>query len=129
MHGLIPESHRDIFAKRAFGHLATVGDAGSPHVTPVWVQVDDGDVLVNTAEGRRKDRHVVNDPRVALSVLDPDDPYRYIGLEGTVVERVLDPGGRHNDQLSLKYNGTPFPYDNTSRVVYRIRPFRVWTQG
>ena len=124
----IPASHADILLKRAFGHLATTCDDGAPHVTPVWVEPDAGDVLVNSALGRRKDRNIVRDPRVALSILDPDDPYRYIGLQGEVVER-LDDDGRHNNHLSLKYHGEPFPFPSSDRVIYRIRPMRVWTMG
>lgn len=129
MSSAIPLSHADILLKRAFGHLATVGDDGAPHVTPVWVEPDGNDVLVNSVVGRKKDRNIGRDPRVALSILDPDSPYRYMGLQGEVVERLEDVGGRHNDRLSMKYNGKPFPYPSGTRVIYRVRPTRVWTMG
>lgn len=83
---VIPESHADILRKRSFAHVATANAAGVPQVTPVWVDYDGEYVLINTAKGRKKDRNLRANPHVAISVLDPDNPYRYLGLQGEVVE-------------------------------------------
>ena len=87
---LIPASHIDIFSKKSFAHVATVDGDGTPQVTPVWVDFDGEHVLVNSAEGRKKDRNLRERPVVALSILDPDNAYRYIGMQGRVVE--IEPG-------------------------------------
>ena len=78
----IPESFRDIFAKKAFAHLATVGRDGAPQVTPVWVDYDGTHVRINTARGRVKDKNLQRNPKVALSAQDPDNPYRYVRCAG-----------------------------------------------
>ncbi|KPN29600.1 PPOX class probable F420-dependent enzyme [Halolamina pelagica] len=80
---MIPESHVDIFESESFAHLATIMPNGMPHVTPVWVDHEDREyVLVNTARGRRKEKNVRREPMVGLSVYDPDDPYRYVSVQG-----------------------------------------------
>ena len=81
----IPESHRDILEKRAFAHVATVDADGAPQVTPVWVDFDGEHVLINSQRGRKKDRNMRERAEVGISVLDPDNPYRYLGLQGRVV--------------------------------------------
>ncbi len=127
----IPESHRDIFAKRSFAHVATVDADGMPQVTPVWIDYDGHYLLVNSQEGRKKDRNLRARGQVAMSILDPDDPYRYIGIQGKVVEITTDGAEAHIHQLSRKYNG--YDYRNLRpgdvRVIYKIEPTRVWTMG
>ena len=81
----IPESHQDILDKRAFAHVATVDAEGNPQVTPVWVSFDGEYVLINSAKGRKKDRNLRERPNVALSIQDPENPYRYLGIQGVVV--------------------------------------------
>jgi PPOX class probable F420-dependent enzyme len=78
----IPEQFKDLFTKVAFAHLATLMADGSPHVTPVWVDYDGANVRVNSAKGRVKDKNMRRDKRVALSIQDPDDPYRYLAIRG-----------------------------------------------
>jgi PPOX class probable F420-dependent enzyme len=78
----IPESHRDLFRKRSFGHFATVMPNGSPQVTPVWVDYDGEYVLVNAATGRQKTRNIERNARVAIDILDPDNPYRWLQVRG-----------------------------------------------
>jgi PPOX class probable F420-dependent enzyme len=123
MAGLTPE---DLALLRGtnFGQLVTLNPDGSPQVTVLWVDADDGHVLVNTAEGRTKDRNLRRDPRAAVSVVDDADWYRWISITGTVVERVT--GSRaedHIDALSRRYDGEPWtPMPGQVRVLYRIRP-------
>ena len=82
----IPEKYRDLFQKRAFASLGTLMPDGSPQVTPVWCDFDGEYVIFNSAKGRRKDRNVRRDPRVALAIMDPDNPYRYLEIRGHVVK-------------------------------------------
>jgi len=78
----IPASHSDLLTtKPAFAHVATLNSDGSPQVTPVWIDFDGTHVLVNTAKGRMKARNLAREPRVALSITDPDNSYRYLGIQ------------------------------------------------
>lgn len=113
---------------RSHGHFVTLNPDGSPQVTPVWVDADDqGHVLVNTASGRKKDRNVRRDPRVAISVQDHDDPYRWLSVTGTVVDITEGPKALdHIAALSLIYTGTPWEtVQGQARLIYLIRPDRV----
>src|SRR4051812_2602298 len=79
----IPPAFLDLLTtKKAFANLATVMRTGSPQVTPVWFDFDGKNIRVNSARGRVKDRNMRRDPRVALSIVDPDNPYRYVAIRG-----------------------------------------------
>ncbi|MDW8317479.1 MAG: PPOX class F420-dependent oxidoreductase [Anaerolineae bacterium] len=123
----IPASHLDLFEKRSFAHLATVMADGSPQVTPVWIDFDGRHLLVNTAKGRVKDRNMRRDGRVALSILDPDDPYRRLQIRGRVVEVAEEGAWEHIDALARKYWGDqPFPRrPGEVRVIFKIEPVHV----
>jgi PPOX class probable F420-dependent enzyme len=126
----IPESHRDIFDKRSYAHIATVNEEGMPQVTPVWVEYDGEHVLINSAKGRKKDRNLRAQPKIALSVQDPDNPYRYVGVQGKIVEITEVGGYDHINRLSHKYGGKDYPKNpDEVRVTYKIAPSRVWTMG
>ena len=121
----IPEAFRDLFTKPAFAHLVTLMADGSPQVTPVWVDLEDGAVIINSAKGRLKDRNVRRDPRVALAVSDPSNPYRYIQIRGRVAEITEDGADAHIDRMAKKYLGAdtyPYRQPGEVRVIYRIRP-------
>ena len=128
----IPNQYLDLFQKRAFGHLTTLMPDGSPQVTPVWVDYDGAYVLVNSAVGRQKDRNLRRDGRVALEIMDPDDPYRYLLVRGRVVEITEEDADAGIDRLAQKYLGVDeFPYRRAGevRVWYKIKPERVYSQG
>jgi PPOX class probable F420-dependent enzyme len=126
----MPDSHVDIFSKKAFANIATVGADGTPQVTPVWVDFDGEFVLVNSAQGRKKDRNLRERPVVALSILDPDNPYRYIGMQGKVVEITTEGAEAHINTLSHKYFGRDYPYRaGEVRVIYKIKPEQVHVMG
>jgi PPOX class probable F420-dependent enzyme len=128
----IPASHADLFQKKAFAHLATLMPNGQPQVTPVWVEFDGRHVIVNTAEGRQKDKNLQRDKRVALSLIDPDNPYRYLEVRGTVVERTHTGADANIDALAKKYlDKDKYPYRQPGevRVIYKIEPQHATTMG
>jgi PPOX class probable F420-dependent enzyme len=113
------------------GHLATEGADGNPHVTPVWIDHDGNDVLVNTAEGRVKARDMHRNPHLAMSIVAPDDPYLVVAFRGTVVEMTNDGADAHIDALAKKYLGVdsyPMRTPGEVRVKVRIRPDHIAMQ-
>jgi PPOX class probable F420-dependent enzyme len=124
----IPEKDRDLLEKKAFAHLVTLRADGSPHVTPVWIDWDGTHVRFNTAKGRAKVKHLQRDPRVALSIQDPDNPYRYVQIQGRVAEATEQGAVQHIDALARKYLGQdryPWRRPGEVRITYKIRPERV----
>ena len=122
------DAYQDLFAKKAFAHLATVGTDGAPQVTPVWVDYDGTHVRFNTAKGRVKVRNLSRNPRVALSIQDPENPYRYVQIRGRVVEATEQGADAHIDALAKKYLGQdryPFRQPGEVRIMYKVRPERV----
>ena len=121
----IPNQYRDLLKDetKAYMFLATTMADGSPQVTPVWFNMDEDFILVNTNEGRVKDKNMIARPRVALVIQDPKTPYRYIQIRGEIIGRTIQGADEHINALSLKYNGKPWPYDpKQKRVIYKIRP-------
>lgn len=128
----IPESYRDLFKKKSFAHLATNMADGRPQVTPVWIDFDGTHILVNSATARVKDKNMRRDNRVALSILDPDNPYRYVSVLGEVVEVTQDGADAHIDRLAQRYLGKekyPYHRPGEARVIYKIRPDKVSTHN
>ena len=124
----IPASHADLLQKKAFARLATVGADGAPQVTPVWVDYDGTYVRFNTAKGRVRVRNLARNPRVALSMQDPDNPYRYLQIRGRVAEATEQGADAHIDALAKKYLGQdryPFRQPGEVRVLYKVLPERV----
>jgi PPOX class probable F420-dependent enzyme len=123
---VIPEQYIDLVTnKKAFAHLATLMKDGSPQVTPVWLDFTDGVIRVNTARGRVKARNLKVGSRVALSVADPDNPYRYVQVRGKVTKETEQGADAHIDSLAKKYMGVDsYPYRNAAekRVIYYIEP-------
>jgi len=128
----IPDKYRDLFTKRAFASLATLMPDASPQVTPVWVDLEGDLVLVNTAKGRQKDKNMRRDPRVALAIIDPDNPYRYLEIRGRIAEITEDGADAHIDRMAKKYLGVdkyPYRQPTETRVIFKIRAERVSTMG
>lgn len=124
----IPETHADILDKPAFAHLSTLMSDGSPHTAPVWIDIDDGYVLINSAEGRLKDRNVRRDPRVAISITDPENPYRSLAIRGRVVKITNEGADDHINRMAKKYMGVDeYPYRTPTevRVMYYVEPEKV----
>ena len=128
----IPEQYRDLFQKKAFAHLATINADGSPQVTPVWVDFDGTHIRFNTAKGRVKERNVRRAPKVALAIMDPDNPYRYLRVAGRVVDVTEQGADQHIDALAQTYLGKeryPFRQPGEVRMLYKILPEKVAGQG
>lgn len=105
-------------------HLATVGPDGRPHVTPVWIDTDGEAVLVNTVKGRVKHRNIVGNPSVCISLVDRDNPYENLVIQG--VAELVDEGAEdHIDQLAKQYMGVdefPLRQPGEQRVIVRVVP-------
>ena len=109
--------------------IATLMKDGSPHVTPVWANYEDGYILVNTAEGRIKHKNVLSDPRVAVSVVSKDNPLDMTTIRGTVEELIPDYQYKHADKLTQQYMNRdhyPFKRDGEKRVILKIKPNKVF---
>jgi PPOX class probable F420-dependent enzyme len=132
MAATIPQQYRDLFQKKAFANLATLMPDGRPQVTPVWVDLDDSHIRVNSAKGRLKDKNMRRNKNVALSIFDPDNPYRHLAVQGEVVDITEQGADEHIDALAKKYLGKdkyPFRQPGEVRVIYKIRPDRVAQMG
>jgi PPOX class probable F420-dependent enzyme len=100
---------RALIDRPNFAHLATLMADGSPQSVPVWVGREGDRLIVCTSEGSLKGRNTRRDPRIALSIVDLDNPYEEVQLRGRVVERRPDPELKFMDPVSHKYIGKPFP--------------------
>jgi PPOX class probable F420-dependent enzyme len=119
-----PEKYLDLLQDetKAFLFLATTMPDGSPQVTPVWFSTEGEYLCINTAEGRVKDRNMRERPRVALVIMNPATPYRYLQIRGEIVERTTLGAEAHINALALKYTGEPWqPQPNQTRVIYKIK--------
>ncbi len=124
----IPEKYHDLLEDetRAFAILATSMADGSPQVTPVWFDMEGDCIRVNTNEGRVKDHNMKKRPKVALVILDPRDPYRYVQIRGEVDGMTREGADQHINRLSLKYTGKPWkPQQGQKRIIYLIKPVHV----
>jgi len=122
----LPPLALDLLAGTNFGHLGTINADGSVQVSPIWVDVEDGRPVFNTAEGRVKWRNMRRDPRVTIEVVDTNDGYRAIEIRGRVAEMTTEGAREHINQLALKYTGEPFVnyVDGVERVKVTIEPER-----
>ncbi len=129
----IPDQYLDLFQqKKAFAELATIMADGTPQVTPVWFDYEGGKIRVNTAKGRVKARTLKPGAPVAMAVLDPDNPYRYVLIRGRVASAEENGADAHIDALAKKYLGKdsyPFRQPGEVRIRYEIEPVSVSGQG
>ncbi len=123
---------RKLLSEPNFAHIATLMRDGSPHATVVWVDLDGGRILVNTAEGRTKPRNVRRDARVALSVAAQQNPYNSASIRGRVVELTHEGADEHIDRMAKKYMGVdkyPYRAPGEQRVILVIEPEHVAEMG
>ena len=128
----IPQAYRDLFDKKAFAHIATVGRDGTPQVTPVWIDYDGTHVRFNTARGRVKTSNLERNPTIAMSVQDPENPYRYVQVKGRVTEMTEQGADAHIDALAKKYLGQdryPHRRPGEVRVTVKVAPEKIQSMG
>jgi PPOX class probable F420-dependent enzyme len=129
----IPADYLDLLQqKKAFANLATIMPDGTPQVTPVWFDYTGGKIRVNSAKGRVKTRNMQAGAPVALSILDPDNPYRYIQIRGRVGRVTEEGASAHIDSLTKKYlDKDKYPYAEPGqvRVTFEIEPDKVQVMG
>jgi PPOX class probable F420-dependent enzyme len=122
---------RELIAKKVLAHVASLDPDGGPNVTPVWVELDGDDIVINTALGRAKARNLASDARVAVSIVDPDDDHNVVTLRGSVVGFTTVGADEGIDRLARKYLGVdsyPFRREGQVRVSVRIHPDRISMQ-
>ena len=127
----LDEKARRFLEEPFVGEVTTLRPNGSPHTTVVWVDVDTDVAMFNTAVGRAKERYLRNDPRVSLIVVDPENAYRWVSVDGTA-ELTTDGADAQIDKLAKKYLGQdeyPWRKPEEQRITVRIRPNRVETTG
>jgi PPOX class probable F420-dependent enzyme len=115
-----------------FAHVATLREDGSVQVSPVWVDVQDGKPVVNSAEGRAWPRNLERDERVTIAVQNIENPYEYVEVRGRIAERTHDGADEHIDSLAKKYMGLdsyPMRQPGEQRVIFRIEPEHVYYQA
>lgn len=109
--------------------VATLMKDSSPQITPTWIDLVDGIIIVNTAEGRVKQRNVSRDPRVAISIVDNKNPYNMVSIRGKVIEQTTQGADRHIDKMAKKYLGVdkyPFGMPGEKRILLKIMPQKIF---
>ncbi|RPI81818.1 MAG: PPOX class F420-dependent oxidoreductase [Nitrosopumilales archaeon] len=121
---------REFFEGKNFAFLSSLMKDGSPHVTPTWVDIEDNNILINTALGRIKQTNISRDPRIALSIIDQDNQYEMVTIRGKVTEQITgDVAEKHIDKLARKYiNQDKYPRrsKNEQRVILKIKPEKIF---
>ena len=131
---MIPESHRALLRDetRAFALLATLMDDGTPQATPVWFDTAGDLILINSARGRIKDHNMRARPHIALTIIDPSNPYRYLQVRGRIVEITMEGAEDHIDRLNFKYHGDPkYRWHDPAhpRVIYKLLAEKIDAHG
>jgi PPOX class probable F420-dependent enzyme len=132
MADVLSQKARDLISRPVLASLATLNPDGSPQITPLWVDLDGDEVVFNTGRGRKKERNLEEDGRVAVTVLDPDDPYNVVVFRGTVTGISTDGADAHVDELAKKYLGLdafPNRRDGEARVRITVRTDHIVMQG
>ena len=129
----IPDNFNDLLSDqaKAFASVATVMKDGSPQVTPVWFDVTADKIRINTAAGRVKARTIQEGRKIALSIMDPANPYRYMQVRGSVTKVTTDGADAHIDKLANKYMGKDYPFRQAGekRILIEIAPETAQTMG
>lgn len=125
----LTDSAVNLFKGKNFGFIASIMKDGSPQLTPVWIDYDGQFLLVNTAEGRTKQKNFDRDPRVAISVVDQNNPYNMVSIRGKVVQQTADGADEHIDKLAKKYLGVdkyPLRNPDEKRIILKIKPEKIF---
>ncbi|MEX1038359.1 MAG: PPOX class F420-dependent oxidoreductase [Acidimicrobiia bacterium] len=127
---MIPDSHIDLVAwkTKSFAHMATIGPDGEPHTSPVWFEWDGTHIKFSLTTSRQKYRNLHRDKRASLSVMDPENPYRYIEIRGELDEIEPDPDIDFISRMAKKYidkDRYPWHQEGDERVVMKVRPTKI----
>jgi PPOX class probable F420-dependent enzyme len=128
----LPDSLLDLLRKPSPCFLSTIMADGSPQVTETWVDTDGENIIINTVVGFVKVRNIERDPRVALAIQDPENPFRYMQVRGEVIGMTTEGGAESIEALSQKYTGGPYPWyggRDQQRIVLTIAANSVSGQG
>lgn len=120
-----PPEYKDILDRRSFAHIATIGLNGEPQSSPVWIGFDGQFLKFSNLKSRQKYKNLRRDPRVAVSIIDPDDPYRYVEIRGTVDHFEDDEDNAFINSMAKKYidkDVYPWHKEGDERVVIYIDP-------
>ena len=121
---------RKLFEDKNFAFLGTIMKDGSPQVTPTWADIENGNILINTAIGRIKQKNISRDPRVSLAIADQSNPYDMVTIRGKVIEQISgDTAEEHIDKLAKKYIGKdkyPGRSPGEKRILLKIKPERIF---
>ncbi len=123
---------RELLEAPNFCQVGSIRTDGTAHVVPTWVDIEDGLVMLNSAEGRAWPKNVRRDPRVTLTVLNQENPYEFVSIRGRVVDDTHDGADEHIDRLAMKYLGEeryPYRADGEQRVIFRVEPDQVFHFG
>ena len=122
-------SIRRLFEGKNFAFVSTVMKDGYPQITPTWIDIEDGNIIVNTAIGRIKQKNVSRDPRLSIALIDQNNSYDMVTVRGKVIEQITgEPAEKHIDKLAKKYLGKdkyPGRSPGEKRVILKVKPERV----
>jgi PPOX class probable F420-dependent enzyme len=130
--GNIPDGYRDLLETTALAHVATIGPDGEPQNNPVWFDWDGEQVKFSQTKTRQKYKNVGREPRLALSIVDPENPYRYLEVRGEVVRVEEDPNNDFINAMAKKYLGLdeyPYHQPGDERIVLYIQPEHTTQMG
>jgi PPOX class probable F420-dependent enzyme len=128
----IPAEATHLLEGQHFAHIATLKEDGSPQVSPVWIDHEDGLITFNTAEGRLKTDNLKRDPRVAISIVNQENPYEHLLIQGKVTDITSDGADENIDALAKRYMGVdeyPLRQPGEQRVIVKIEPEKVTHQN
>lgn len=125
----IDDSVIRLLTGKNFAFVATLMKDGSPQITPTWIDYDGKTILINTAEGRTKQKNISKDQRVAISIVDQNNPYHMVTIRGKVIEQTVKGADEHIDKLAKRYLGVdkyPFRSPTEKRIILKVKPEKIF---
>lgn len=125
----IDDSVIRLLTGKNFAFVATLMKDGSPQITPTWIDYDGKTILINTAEGRTKQKNISKDQRVAISIVDQNNPYNMVTIRGKVIEQTIKGADEHIDKLAKRYLGVdkyPFRSPTEKRIILKVAPEKIF---
>jgi PPOX class probable F420-dependent enzyme len=117
-----------LFQSRNLAFISTLTKDGSPHITPVWAEMVEDLILINTFETSAKNKHIINDKRVAISIVEQNNPFNMVSIQGRVIEQTTEGADDHLKKLARRYLGIGKYYyrkPNHNRIIIKIQPEKV----